>query len=89
MSAPSQENPPPSIPLVRPGYSWLCSGGAVINTASINGLRGNKTLIDYSATKWHPGQQRRPVIRVLRRRPDVEPLLRRGAAPVGGETMSG
>ena len=27
------------------------NGGAIINTASINGLRGNKTLIDYSATK--------------------------------------
>ena len=25
--------------------------GAIINTGSINGLRGNKTLIDYSATK--------------------------------------
>ncbi|MGK2870582.1 MAG: SDR family oxidoreductase [Mycobacterium sp.] len=29
----------------------LTPGGAIINTASINGLRGNKTLIDYSATK--------------------------------------
>ncbi|MFF5208383.1 SDR family oxidoreductase [Streptosporangium sp. NPDC000396] len=26
-------------------------GGAIVNTSSINGLRGNKTLIDYSATK--------------------------------------
>ncbi len=26
-------------------------GGAIINTASINGLRGNKSLIDYSSTK--------------------------------------
>jgi NAD(P)-dependent dehydrogenase (short-subunit alcohol dehydrogenase family) len=26
-------------------------GSVVLNTASINGLRGNKTLIDYSATK--------------------------------------
>ena len=26
-------------------------GGAIINTSSINGLRGNKMLIDYSATK--------------------------------------
>jgi NAD(P)-dependent dehydrogenase (short-subunit alcohol dehydrogenase family) len=26
-------------------------GGAIINTSSINGLRGNKTLIDYAATK--------------------------------------
>jgi NAD(P)-dependent dehydrogenase (short-subunit alcohol dehydrogenase family) len=29
----------------------LPDGGAIINTSSINGLRGNKTLIDYSATK--------------------------------------
>jgi NAD(P)-dependent dehydrogenase (short-subunit alcohol dehydrogenase family) len=29
----------------------LPDGGAIINTASINGLRGNKSLIDYSATK--------------------------------------
>jgi NAD(P)-dependent dehydrogenase (short-subunit alcohol dehydrogenase family) len=29
----------------------LPDGGAVINSSSINGLRGNKTLIDYSATK--------------------------------------
>jgi NAD(P)-dependent dehydrogenase (short-subunit alcohol dehydrogenase family) len=29
----------------------LPEGGAIINTASINGLRGNKTLLDYSATK--------------------------------------
>ncbi|MGW3361636.1 SDR family oxidoreductase [Streptosporangium canum] len=26
-------------------------GGAIVNTSSVNGLRGNKTLIDYSATK--------------------------------------
>ncbi|MEW9530974.1 SDR family oxidoreductase [Microbispora sp. NPDC049125] len=26
-------------------------GGSIVNTSSINGLRGNKTLIDYSATK--------------------------------------
>jgi len=26
-------------------------GSAIINTASINGLRGNKSLIDYSSTK--------------------------------------
>ncbi len=26
-------------------------GGAIVNTSSINGLRGNKTLIDYSATQ--------------------------------------
>jgi NAD(P)-dependent dehydrogenase (short-subunit alcohol dehydrogenase family) len=29
----------------------LGEGSAIINTASINGLRGNKSLIDYSATK--------------------------------------
>jgi NAD(P)-dependent dehydrogenase (short-subunit alcohol dehydrogenase family) len=29
----------------------LPRGGAVVNTSSINGLRGNKNLIDYSATK--------------------------------------
>jgi len=29
----------------------LPDGAAIINTASINGLRGNKTLLDYSATK--------------------------------------
>jgi len=29
----------------------LREGSAIINTGSINGLRGNKTLIDYSATK--------------------------------------
>jgi NAD(P)-dependent dehydrogenase (short-subunit alcohol dehydrogenase family) len=29
----------------------LPNGGAIINTSSINGLRGNRSLIDYSATK--------------------------------------
>ncbi|GHF52264.1 oxidoreductase [Amycolatopsis bartoniae] len=29
----------------------LGEGSAIINTASVNGLRGNKKLIDYSATK--------------------------------------
>lgn len=29
----------------------LRAGSAIINTSSINGLRGNKTLLDYSATK--------------------------------------
>jgi NAD(P)-dependent dehydrogenase (short-subunit alcohol dehydrogenase family) len=29
----------------------LPDGGAIINTSSINGLRGNASLIDYSATK--------------------------------------
>lgn len=29
----------------------LREGAAIVNTSSINGLRGNKTLLDYSATK--------------------------------------
>ncbi|GAA4532677.1 SDR family oxidoreductase [Nonomuraea ferruginea] len=29
----------------------LGEGSAIVNTSSINGLRGNKTLLDYSATK--------------------------------------
>ncbi|HEY0692130.1 MAG TPA: SDR family oxidoreductase [Kribbella sp.] len=29
----------------------LGEGSAIVNTGSVNGLRGNKTLIDYSATK--------------------------------------
>jgi NAD(P)-dependent dehydrogenase (short-subunit alcohol dehydrogenase family) len=29
----------------------LSDGSAIVNTSSINGLRGNKSLIDYSATK--------------------------------------
>lgn len=29
----------------------LAEGGVIINTSSINGLRGNKKLVDYSATK--------------------------------------
>jgi NAD(P)-dependent dehydrogenase (short-subunit alcohol dehydrogenase family) len=29
----------------------LPDGGSIINTSSINGLRGNKSLIDYAATK--------------------------------------
>jgi NAD(P)-dependent dehydrogenase (short-subunit alcohol dehydrogenase family) len=35
----------------RAALRHLPEGSAIINTASINGLRGNKTLIDYSATK--------------------------------------
>ncbi|HEX2574995.1 MAG TPA: SDR family oxidoreductase [Aquihabitans sp.] len=35
----------------RRALADLPDGGAIINTASINGLRGNKSLIDYSATK--------------------------------------
>jgi len=35
----------------RAALKHLPKGGCVINTSSINGLRGNKTLIDYAATK--------------------------------------
>ncbi|MEE2034482.1 SDR family oxidoreductase [Rhodococcus chondri] len=35
----------------KAALAHLPPGSAIINTASINGLRGNKTLIDYSATK--------------------------------------
>ena len=35
----------------RAALSHLPGGGSIINTSSINGLRGNKSLIDYSATK--------------------------------------
>jgi NAD(P)-dependent dehydrogenase (short-subunit alcohol dehydrogenase family) len=35
----------------RAALKHLPDGGCVINTSSINGLRGNKSLIDYSATK--------------------------------------
>ncbi|OBB59066.1 NAD(P)-dependent oxidoreductase [Mycobacterium sp. 852013-51886_SCH5428379] len=37
--------------VTKAALQHLPDGGAIINTASINGLRGNKTLIDYSATK--------------------------------------
>ncbi len=36
---------------IRSALKHLPDGGVIINTASINGLRGNKSLIDYSATK--------------------------------------
>jgi NAD(P)-dependent dehydrogenase (short-subunit alcohol dehydrogenase family) len=35
----------------KAALAHIPDGGAIINTSSINGLRGNKTLIDYSATK--------------------------------------
>jgi NAD(P)-dependent dehydrogenase (short-subunit alcohol dehydrogenase family) len=35
----------------REALKHMGEGGTIINTASINGLRGNKSLIDYSATK--------------------------------------
>jgi NAD(P)-dependent dehydrogenase (short-subunit alcohol dehydrogenase family) len=35
----------------RAAVPHLPAGGTIINTSSINGLRGNKTLIDYAATK--------------------------------------
>ncbi|CRZ15706.1 SDR family oxidoreductase [Mycolicibacterium neworleansense] len=37
--------------VTKAALDHLPDGGAIINTASINGLRGNKTLMDYSATK--------------------------------------
>jgi len=35
----------------RAALKHLPDGAAIINTSSINGLRGNRTLIDYAATK--------------------------------------
>jgi len=37
--------------VTRAGLPHLPRGGAIINTGSINGLRGNNALIDYAATK--------------------------------------
>ena len=37
--------------VTKAALEHLPDGSAIINTASINGLRGNKSLIDYSATK--------------------------------------
>jgi len=37
--------------VTRAALPHLSDGSAIINTSSINGLRGNKQLIDYSATK--------------------------------------
>lgn len=37
--------------VTRAALPHLGEGSAIINTGSVNGLRGNRTLIDYSATK--------------------------------------
>ena len=37
--------------VTKAALAHLPDGGAIINTASVNGLRGNASLIDYSATK--------------------------------------
>jgi NAD(P)-dependent dehydrogenase (short-subunit alcohol dehydrogenase family) len=37
--------------ITRAALPHLGQGSAIVNTSSVNGLRGNKTLIDYSATK--------------------------------------
>ena len=37
--------------VTRAALPHLGEGSAIINTSSVNGLRGNKSLIDYSATK--------------------------------------
>lgn len=37
--------------VTKAALAHLPEGGSIINTSSINGLRGNKQLIDYSATK--------------------------------------
>ncbi|GIH23951.1 oxidoreductase [Acrocarpospora phusangensis] len=37
--------------VTRAALRHMGEGAAIVNTSSINGLRGNKTLIDYAATK--------------------------------------
>ncbi len=37
--------------VTRAALTHLAKGASIINTSSINGLRGNKSLIDYAATK--------------------------------------
>ncbi len=67
--------------VTRAAVEHLPSGGAVINTGSINGLRGNKTLIDYSATKGAVIALTYSLAQALLERlgPDVLLLLRRVA----------
>jgi NAD(P)-dependent dehydrogenase (short-subunit alcohol dehydrogenase family) len=37
--------------ITRAALSHMPDGGSIVNTASVNGFRGNKSLIDYSASK--------------------------------------
>ncbi len=37
--------------VTKAALPYLGEGAAIVNTSSVNGLRGNKTLLDYSATK--------------------------------------
>lgn len=37
--------------VTRAALAHLPAGGSIVNTGSVNGLRGNRSLIDYSATK--------------------------------------
>ncbi|WP_204029535.1 SDR family oxidoreductase [Sinosporangium siamense] len=37
--------------VTKAALRFLGEGGAIVNTSSINGLRGNRSLIDYAATK--------------------------------------
>lgn len=37
--------------VTRAALAYLKDGDVIVNTGSVNGLRGNKSLIDYSATK--------------------------------------
>jgi NAD(P)-dependent dehydrogenase (short-subunit alcohol dehydrogenase family) len=37
--------------ITRAALAHIGRGGAIVNTASVNGLRGNPQLVDYSATK--------------------------------------
>jgi NAD(P)-dependent dehydrogenase (short-subunit alcohol dehydrogenase family) len=37
--------------MTKGALAYMGEGGAIINTGSVNGLRGNKTMIDYAASK--------------------------------------